>query len=300
MQLKPKHWVGSKVFLAMTLALPALNGCLWHTRKVPQAKMPDNVLSAPPERLVEIINKRYDGIDALSADVTFTATQGGALNGSVKTITPFPGHILVRKPESLRVIGYVPVVHTQAWDMASNGQTFKLWIPHDNKVVEGSNTVTQVSSNSFENMRPYMFVDSMIIPKIEPDDLLSVTGDSDTIVNPKTRKLEIRPEYLLTVSRRQGDSNLLLTKRVIHFSRLDLRPIEEDIYGPDGQVQTQSIYGPLQTYGDQRFPGTVTIKWPLQEQQILVTIQVLRVNLHLEDSQFQVIVPKSAVVQELK
>jgi hypothetical protein len=27
---------------------------------------------------------------------------------------------------------------------------------------------------------------------------------------------------------------------------------------------------------------------------------VLRVNLHLEDSQFQVIVPKSAVVQELK
>ena len=300
MQLKPKHWVRSKVFLAMTLALPALNGCLWHTRKVPQAKMPDNVLSAPPERLVEIINKRYDGIDALSADVTFTATQGVALNGSVKTITPFPGHILVRKPESLRVIGYVPVVHTQAWDMASNGQTFKLWIPHDNKVVEGSNTVTQVSSNSFENMRPYMFVDSMIIPKIEPDDLLSVTGDSDTIVNPKTRKLEIRPEYLLTVSRRQGDSNLLLTKRVIHFSRLDLRPIEEDIYGPDGQVQTQSIYGPLQTYGDQRFPGTVTIKWPLQEQQILVTIQVLRVNLHLEDSQFQVIVPKSAVVQELK
>ena len=300
MQLRPQHWVRSKAFLAMTLALPALNGCLWHTRKVPQAKMPDNVLSAPPERLVEIINKRYDGIDALSADVTFTATQGGALNGSVKTITPFPGHILVRKPESLRVIGYVPVVHTQAWDMASNGQTFKLWIPHDNKVVEGSNTVTQVSSNSFENMRPYMFVDSMIIPKIEPDDLLSVTGDSDTIVNPKTRKLEIRPEYLLTVSRRQGDSNLLLTKRVIHFSRLDLRPIEEDIYGPDGQVQTQSIYGPLQTYGDQRFPGTVTIKWPLQEQQILVTIQVLRVNLHLEDSQFQVIVPKSAVVQELK
>jgi outer membrane lipoprotein-sorting protein len=300
MQLRPQHWVRSKAFLAMTLALPALNGCLWHTRKVPQAKMPDNVLSAPPERLVEIINRRYDGINALSADVTFTATQGGALNGSEKTITPFPGHILVRKPESLRVIGYVPIVHTPAWDMASDGQTFKLWIPHDNKVVEGSNTVTQVSSNSFENMRPYMFVDSMIIPKIDPDDLLSVTGDSDTVVNPKTRKLEIRPEYLLTVSTRQGNSNLLLTKRVIHFSRIDLRPIEEDIYGPDGQIQTQTIYGPLQTYGDQHFPGTVTIKWPLQEQQILVTIQVLRINLHLEDTTFQLAVPRSAVVQELK
>ncbi len=67
MQLKPKHGVRYKTFLAMTLALPALNGCLWHTRKVPQARMPDNVLSAPPERLVDIVNKRYDGIDALSA-----------------------------------------------------------------------------------------------------------------------------------------------------------------------------------------------------------------------------------------
>lgn len=300
MPLKPKHGVRYKAFLAMTLALPALNGCLWHTRKVPQARMPDNVLSAPPERLVDIVNKRYDGIDALSATVTFTATQGGELKGSVKTITPFPGLILVRKPESLRVIGYVPVLHTQAWDMASDGQTFKLWIPHDNKVIEGSNTVTQVSANAFENMRPYMFVDSMIIPKIEPDDWLSVTGDSDTFVNPKTRKLEIRPEYLLTVSNRQGGTNLLQTKRVIRFSRIDLQPIEEDIYGPDGQVETQTIYGRMQTYGDQRFPGTITIKWPLQEQQILVTIQVLRINLHLSDSQFQLTVPKEATVQELK
>ncbi|MGC2621100.1 MAG: hypothetical protein WA414_18800 [Acidobacteriaceae bacterium] len=300
MQLRPNYWARNKAFLAMTLALPALNGCLWHTRRVPQAKMPENVLSAPPERLVEIINRRYDGIDALSATVTFTATQGGALKGSEKTITPFPGHILIRKPESLRVIGNVPVIQTIAWDMASDGQTFKLWIPHDNKVIEGSNTVTQVSSNSFENMRPYMFVDSMIIPKIEPDDLLSVTGDSDTFVNPKTRKLEIRPEYLLTVSNRQGGTNLLQTKRVIRFSRIDLQPIEEDIYGPDGQVETQTIYGPMQTYGDQRFPGTITIKWPLQEQQILVTIQVLRINLHLSDSQFQLTVPKEATVQKLK
>jgi outer membrane lipoprotein-sorting protein len=300
MQLRPKYWARNKAFLAMTLALPALNGCLWHTRRVPQAKMPENVLSAPPERLVEIINRRYDGIDALSATVTFTATQGGALKGSEKTITPFPGHILIRKPESLRVIGNVPVIQTIAWDMASDGQTFKLWIPHDNKVIEGSNTVTQVSSNSFENMRPYMFVDSMIIPKIEPDDLLSVTGDSDTFVNPKTRKLEIRPEYLLTVSDRQGNSNLLQTKRVIRFSRIDLQPIEEDIYGPDGQVETQAIYGPMQTYGDQHFPGTITIKWPLQEQRILVTITVLHINLHLNDSQFQLTVPKEAVVQKLK
>lgn len=302
MERNQNHWVRSRAFLAMTLALPALNGCLWHTRKVPQAKMPENVLSAVPEQLVEIVNQQFDAINSLNAKVTFTATSGGELKGSEKTITPFPGYILLRKPESLRVLGYLPVVHTQAFDMASDGKTFKLVIPPRNRAVEGPNTITQVSANSFENMRPYMFVDSMVIPRIDDDELLSVTGDSTTEMNPKTRKLEVHPEYLLTISKRQGAGNILLTQRVIHFSRLDLLPIEEDIYGPDGQVQTQAIYGPLQAFGSEHFPGTITIKWPLQEQQILVTIQVLHINPTnppLTDDQFQLKIPEGTQVQVL-
>jgi hypothetical protein len=300
MRLNDKHRVRNRAFLAMTLALPALNGCLWHTRKVPQAQMMENVQSAPPGQLVDIVNKQYDAIQAMSASVTFTATEGGALKGSEKTVTPFSGYIRLRKPESLRVIGFLPVVHTRAFDMASDGDTFKLWIPPRNKVVEGTNTVTQISSNSFENMRPYMFVDSMVIPKIEASDLLSVTGDTTTVVDPKTRKLEIRPDYLLAVAHRQGDSNILQTKRVIRFSRLDLRPVEEDIYGPDGQVEAQAIYGPMQTFGAAKFPGTVTIKWPLQEQQILITLENLKLNEQLDNATFQLDIPKGTAVQELK
>ena len=105
---------GTGLSLVLMLALPALNGCLWHTRKVPQARMPANVLSAPPEQLVDAINKQYDAINSLNSTVTFTATQGGSLKGNETTITPFSGYILLRKPESLRVIGFLPVVHTRA------------------------------------------------------------------------------------------------------------------------------------------------------------------------------------------
>lgn len=286
--------------LAISLALPALNGCLWHTRKVPQVKIPDNVQSAAPAQLVEIINKRYETIHSLNATVTFTATQGGSIKGSEKTVAPFSGYILLRKPESLRVIGYLPVVHTQAFDMASDGNAFTLVIPPRSKAIEGMNSASQSSASSLENLRPYMFVDSLVIPQIGPDDLLSVTGDSTTVVNEKTRKLELRPDYLLAVADRQGTSNILLTRRVIRFSRLDLTPVEEDIYGPDGQVQTQALYGPLQTFGTEKFPGTVTIKWPLQEQQILITIQKLRINPPLTDDQFQLKVPEGMPIQRMK
>ena len=282
------------------LALPALTGCLWHTRRVPKAKMPVNVLAATPQQLVQVIDQQYEAVNAMFAQVTFTATEGGSLKGSEKTFTSFSGYIIIRKPESLRVIGYLPVVHSLAFDMASDGQTFKLWIPPRNEAIEGTNTVGQESSNSFENMRPYMFLDSLLIPKIGPEDLLTVTGDSNTIVDPKTKKLEIEPEYLLTVESRQDKSNLLLVHRVIHFSRIDLRPSEEDIYDQNGQIQTQALYGPLQRYGTELFPGTITLRWPLQQQQILITIEKLKVNPPRNDQEFELKIPSGAKVRVLQ
>lgn len=294
-----KRRLGRGVFLALLLALPALDGCLWHTRRVPKAVMPVNVLTATPQQLVQVINQRYDSVHSLFAAVTFTATLGGSLKGSEKTITPFSGYIFIRKPKSLRVIGYLPFVHTQAFDMASDGQNFKLWIPPRNEAIEGKNTVTQESKNALENMRPYMFLDSLLIPKIGPNDLLTVTGVSNTVVNSKKKKLEVQPEYLLTVESRKGDSNLLLVHRVIHFSRIDLRPSEEDIYDQNGQIRTQAIYGPLQSYGTELFPGTITIRWPLQQQQILITVEKLKVNPPVTDDEFQLKIPKGAKVQQL-
>ncbi len=166
-------------------------------------------------------------------------------------------------------------------------------------MVEGTNAITKPSPNALENLRPFIFSDSLLIRKIVPEDLLLVTTDSPTVMNPKTRKLEFQPEYLLTVLTRQGGSSVLLAKRVIHFSRLTLRPIEEDIYGADGQVQTQAIYGPRQTFGNVQFPGTVTIKWPLQEQQILITIEKLTLNEPLDDATFQLEIPQGTPVQRL-
>jgi hypothetical protein len=290
---------GRWLMVALTLVLPALNGCLWHTHRVPQVRMPQNVQSAPPDQLVQSINRQYDAINTMSATVTFTATEGGSLKGKETTYTSFSGYILLRKPESLRVIGFLPVVHTRAFDMASDGSAFKLWIPPKNKVVEGANAITKPSQNALENMRPFIFFDSLLIRKITPSDLLLVTTDSPTVMNPKTKKLEFQPEYLLTVLDRQDGGNLLQAKRVIHFSRTSLRAIEEDLYGSDGQVQTQATYGPLQTFGTAQFPGTITIKWPLQQQQILITIQKLVLNQPLNDEQFQLTIPENTPVQKL-
>jgi hypothetical protein len=285
----------------LLLLLPALSGCLVHTRTVKQAKMPSVVMTATADQLVQEVNKQCKEINSLSAAVEFLATEGGPRKGKEKTYASFSGHILLRKPEAVRVIGFVPVLHTRAFDMASDGKTFKLLIyyPHA-RVVEGTNTLTKVSPNPLENLRPRIFFDSLLNKCIQADDLVTLTTDMETKLDPKSKQLLLDPQYDLSIVRRKPNTQELIPERVIHFSRVDLHVVAEDIYDPEGAIQTQAIYGPMQQFGPRNFPGTITIKRPLEEYQILITIQKLNVNLTLTDDQFEMQIPPGTPVQKLE
>src|SRR5271155_3370449 len=287
-------------FRAIALALPVLTGCLSHTRKLPQPKMPSIVQSADVQQLVNNINKQYDSIETLNATVEFQASVGGEQKGKVTDYTSVRGFILLRKPEMLRVLGLLPVLSTRAFDLASDGSSFKLLIPHENKAIVGSNTVGKPSSKPLENMRPYVFFDSLLIHGINPDDLLSLTADTRTVLDPKNKQLLLEPEYNLGVFRKNADSNVLVPVRVIHVSRVDLLPSGEDIYDKDGHIQTQAVYGPYESFGDFSYPGSITIKRPIEETQIVITFQKVTVNQTLPDKQFQLDIPAGTQIQNLQ
>lgn len=289
-----RHWV--KV---MTLLLPAMTGCLSHTRKLQKPQGPSVVLSATAEELESQVNKTYDSIHSLNATVNFQASVGGQQKGSVTDYTSIRGFILLRKPEMLRVLGLVPVLHTTAFDLASDGKTFKLLIPPKSKAIEGSNTVTKRSKNTLENLRPSVFFDSMLIRGILPDEKMFLTTESTTHEDPKTKEMIEEPHYDLYTVRTKPDGNELVPLRVIHFDRANLRPVEQDIFNQDGNVETQVLYGPDSTFGDVKFPGTVTIKRPLDEYQIVLTIEKLTFNQALTDDQFENKIPEGIQIQKL-
>jgi outer membrane lipoprotein-sorting protein len=283
--------------LSFMLLLPLLNGCLVHTRTVKRAKMPSVVMTATADQLVNVINDRCKEIHSLTSTVNFQLTEGGPRKGKEQTYTSFSGYILQRKPGSLRVAGYL--LGLPAFDMATSGESFKLWIPSRNKVFEGTNAVTKESSNPMENFRPGVFADSLLVGCISPDDLVTLTSETRTELDAKLKQPTIQPDYDLTVVRRKGNSQELIPERVIHFSRTDLQLYQEDMYDAQGRIQTTAIYGPMQTFGQQKFPGTVTIKRPLEELQILITIQKLTVNLAISDDKFELKTPAAATIQKL-
>ena len=261
--------------------------------------MPAVVMTATAGQLVKVVNDRCNEIHSLSAIVEFQLTEGGPRKGKEQTFTSFSGYILQRKPGALRVAGYLPFVPLPAFDMATNGEFFKLWIPRRNKVFEGSNAVTKESSNPLENFRPSVFADSLLVGCISPDDLVTLTSETRTELDAKTKQPTIAPDYDLTVVRRKGNTQELIPERVIPFSRTDLQLYQEDMYDTEGAIQTTAMYGPMQTFGQQKFPAAVTIKRPLEELQILITIQKLTVNSSIADDKFELKTPEAAVIQKL-
>ncbi len=278
--------------------LPLLSGCLIRTHKVKQAVVPPVLREADAEQLVARINQVGDSIQSLNATVDFQASVGGAAKGSVTEYTSLGGFILLRKPETVHVLGLVPVLRTRAFELASDGKTFQLLIPSQNKLVEGTNAVTKPSKKALENLRPGIFFDAMIPRRISPEELLWLTKSNVSHEDPLTHQT-VPPEYELTIVRQKQHSQQLIPERVIHYSRVDLLPFQTDTYDEAGDIETEADYGPFVDFGGIQYPKTITIKRPLEEYQIVITIDKLTLNAALTDAQFELKVPDGVQVQRL-
>ena len=287
-------------FRLVLCLLPFLGGCLARTHKVQQAKVPPVLLSAEADQLIARVNKVSDSIDSLNATVEFQASVGGANKGSVTDYTSLSGFILLRKPESVQVLGLVPVLRSRAFELTSDGKTFELYIPSQNKLIEGTNKISKPSPKALENLRPGMFFNAMIPRRISPEELVTLTEGGLKSEDAATHQSVLIPEYELTIVRQKEHSQQLIQERVIHFSRVNLMPFQEDTYNSAGAVETEAIYGPFVDFGGRSYPKTITIKRPQEEYQIVITLDKLVVNSQLTDAQFELKVPEGVQVQQLQ
>jgi outer membrane lipoprotein-sorting protein len=291
-------------FLAMLV--PVLTGCLSHTRSLQKPKLAGVALNADAVQLVEAVNLRYDQVTSLSATVDFAASVGGAHKGQQTDYTSIHGYIRLRKPQMLRVLGYLPVVRLRAFDLASDGSTFTMLIPPKSRAILGTNSVSKPAPEPMENLRPDIFLNSLLIRSVSADSIVSLTNSSQTTLEPKTKQLIEQPQYDLTVlkpgerSTSPGLPQLGTPLRVIHFNRINLLPDGQDIYNAAGDLETQVVYGPYQDFNGTQFPGTITINRLLDELRITITVDNLTMNKPLADDQFELKVPEGYKVQRLQ
>ncbi len=286
--------------VAIALSLFLLSGCRFTTRKLPVPKTPSVTQTVTPAELVTLLNQRWDALNTLYATVEIQASTLKTSEGEEKDYTTFPGIIMMRKPEWLRVYGRVPVIGSRMFDMVSDGKDFTLYIPARSIAYEGPNSLNKKSHNTVENMRPGFFLEAIVVKGMQPFDDYMVTADTETIEDATKKHLILIPEYVLSIIRSKPGSKQLTPVRVVTFHRDDLLPYEQDQYDSNGNLETHVTYEDYRNFGAQQYPTKVVIKRPLEEYQIVLTVEKVVQNINLTDDQFQIKLPEDTKIVNLQ
>ena len=254
--------------------------------------------TATKEDLIARINRQAAQIQTLNATVDIKASIGGSKKGQITEYQEVSGYILARKPGWLRMIGLFPVLRNRAFDMVSNGSTFKLSIPSKNRFIIGSNEISRPSKQPLENLRPQHIYDALLLRPIDPqNDIVVLEQGFATLVDSQGKPTVIQPEYVLNIIQR-GSQGWLLTRK-IYFNRANLEPYRQVVYDKNGYVATDVHYDDFKAYNDIQFPSRISIWRPQEEYSVTVTIEKLTINSQLTDDQFALEQPPGAQVVHL-
>lgn len=292
MRRSSRHWI----FPLFLLVLPT-TGCLFHTRPVEDQISRAPLKESTQQGLIASIDEQAAAIRTLKATVDIDSSAGGVKKGQVTDYKEIRGYILARKPDSLHMTGLMPFVRTLAFDMVSEGQDFKLWIPPKNKFVIGQNTVTAPSSDQpMENIRPQNIYEALLIKHIDPENEIAVLENGyETFHDAKGHRI-LQEDYILTVISKSGTPRL---SRKIIFDRTDLKPHEQIIYTDDGKISTDAKYAEYKDYGGVSFPSRIEIFRPQEEYDITLNMLKLEFNTPLRADQFELEPPDGVPVFHL-
>jgi hypothetical protein len=284
--------------LSVFLAVLSTSGCMFRTRPVEDQYSKVPLMTSTQQGLIDSINRQAEAIQSLKATVDIDSSVGGIKKGHVTDYKEIRGYVLARKPGALHMIGLMPIVRTTAFDMVSDGQDFKLWVPSKNRFVIGKNGVaTPNTDQPMENIRPQNIYDALLIHHIDPENEIAVLENGYEILHDEKGRRILQDDYELTVIQKY-DQGWRLARKII-FGRTDLKPHRQYIYSEDGKVVTDARYAEYKDYDGVSFPSRIQISRPQEEYDFTMNMLKVDMNQLLTDDQFHLDQPAGADVIHL-
>src|SRR6266403_3409262 len=203
---------------------------------------------ATREELLEAYNRIARGTITLNATVELKPTAGSKYSGVIDEYHEVKAFVLAARPAEIRVIGQAPVIGTTVFDMASDGETFRVSIPSKNKFLVGPVAVERTSSKPIENLRPQHLLDALLWPEIRKEEAVTLREFND----------ENARYYILTVLRGGYQVEVL---REIWFDRSDLHVARMLTFGPKGLLLSDIRFAdwqPADSAAAQTVPGALS------------------------------------------
>ncbi len=263
----------SRYVLWLALITLWLCGCAASTKTaVTPAAAPLPQKTANKSELIARFNALAGSIHSLNMAVTIRLTAGSTYTGTIEQYHEINGFILAEKPSKIRVIGQVPVVGKNIFDMESDAETFHIFIPSKNQFLVGPASLERPSAKPIENLRPQHLLDAIfwqVIPRGTPVLL------EQTSVPPASF-------YVLTVVRVVGQDTDGGTDweigQKIWFNRADLTLARIDTYDSTGKAVSIVRFSNWDMFGSVGYPKQILLDRPLNDYQLQLMVLKLTAN----------------------
>lgn len=197
-------------------------GAVTGHKNIPIAQRPV-AKDATREELLAAYNAIARNLKALNATVELKPTAGSAYSGVIDEYHEVKAFLIAARPAEIRMIGQAPVIGKTIFDMASDGDTFRVSIPTKNKFLVGSVAGERNSAKPIENLRPQHLLDALLWPEIRKEEAVTMREFNN----------EQGRYYVLTVLRGGYQLEVL---REIWFDRANLQVAHILTYGSKGTL----------------------------------------------------------------
>jgi outer membrane lipoprotein-sorting protein len=231
-------------------------------------------LEAATDQLVAQYNQQAWAVRSLNAGVELNPVAGSAYTGVIEDYKDIRGFILAQRPASIRMIGQAPVVAKNIFDMVSDGETFRIYIPSKNKFVVGPTNLERPAKKPIENLRPQHLLDALFWEEL-PAGKTVLFEEWDA---------EPKRFYVLTLVR--GPEGAEIAKK-IWFDRADLSVARIQNYGPRGRKVSDIRFADWQAAGELKYPRHLWLLRPHDDYQLEVRITKLTLNEDIAAERFR-------------
>ena len=227
----------------------------------------------------------------MTATVDLAPTAGSVYSGVIKEYHDVKGFVLLEKPSKIRLLGQAPVVRTKIFDMVSNGEEFRLYIPIKQKFIIGQTSFRRPAKNALENLRPHHILQALIVPPID--------GARETAFPEKVDQ-HTQPQhfYVIHIVEPQGDRHVIL-RRKIWFDRADLELVRAQFYEPDGTCTEDVHYANYQDFKGIHYPTHIELNRPEEDYEVTITIEKATFNDPIPPEKFDLKKPEGAELIDL-
>jgi hypothetical protein len=282
-------------------AFSTISGC--SVKKTAMVAVPPKIAQAKTatfEDLLHIVNNYSKIYELSSNDLRVTLTTGRLESGILEKYKKARAYVLLRRPDSIRLVIQDPILKSAQLDMLSVGDDFYLWIRSRNEFYIGKNSAKVLIAPDLPESPEIPIRPRDIFDAILPEGINTGAMGATRIALEEDVDAEAK-YYVLTIYK-EGIASVSYTLRKIWIERASLTIARQRFFDEKGMIVGDVVYSGMEMLEGFALPLKIHMDRPREGYALDLEFNEgsWRVNPRLQDKAFVLTPPQGAKIIHLE